>query len=75
MVISGGNCARQWPQTQKVFNTCIGSVGKSPHLETGINQLDSWHDILHAVVDVAVSASLCSCQDFMQVLQKTQLPL
>ena len=51
------------------------SVGKILHLETGINKLDSWHDILHAVVDVAVSAGLCGCQDFMQVLQNTKLPL
>ena len=39
------------------------------YLETGINQLYSRHDVLHAVVDIAVSASLCGGQDFMQMLQ------
>ena len=47
---------------------------EATHLETGINQLDSRHDVLHAVVDVAVPAGLCGCQHLMQVLQNTQLP-
>ena len=48
---------------------------KSAHIETGINQLDSRHDVLHAVVDVAVSAGLSGCQDFMQVLQNRKAAL
>lgn len=40
-------------------NAPVGAEGA--HLETGINQFDSRHDVLHAVVDVAVSAGLSGC--------------
>jgi len=40
-------------------------------LQTGINQLDTRHDVFHAVVDIAVSTSLCCCQDLMEMLQNT----
>lgn len=48
-------------QADEDSSRCILYVDRIPHLQTGINQLDSWHDIFHAVVDVAVSASLCGC--------------
>lgn len=54
---------------------CTFTVPYSTHLEASVNQLDSRHDVLHAVVDVAVSAGLGGRQDFMQVLQNTMSAL